>query len=154
MKPEVLQHGAYGKEVTAINRHLQLLLSPRLAALQLGFGQHMFLLMLSRKEGMNQKTLSEQLLLDKTTTAKAIRKLELEGYVRKEMDPADLRNHQLFLTDAGKAVVPKIEEALAEVMEIGIEGMSAEEYGEFMRLLKIVLNNFDKHAQSIRQHTE
>ncbi|WP_339294031.1 MarR family transcriptional regulator [Paenibacillus sp. FSL W7-1279] len=97
---------------------------------------------------MNQKTLSEQLMVDKTTTAKAIRKLESEGYIRKEIDPIDLRNQKIYLTDSGRAVVPKIEEALAEVMEIGTEGISAEEYLELIRLLKIILNNLNKHVQT------
>ncbi|MBY0161720.1 MarR family transcriptional regulator [Cytobacillus firmus] len=125
-----------------------MLLTPRLATLRLGFGQHMFMLLLSMKEGVNQKTLSEQLMVDKTTTAKAIRKLESEGYIHKEIDPIDLRNHKIFLTDTGKAVVPKILDALAEVMEIGTKGMSAEEYIELMRLLNIILNNLNNHVQT------
>ncbi|WP_306438113.1 MarR family winged helix-turn-helix transcriptional regulator [Paenibacillus sp. MDMC362] len=148
MKRMEFQNESYGKEITAINRHLHMLLTPRLAPLRLGFGQHMFLLMLSMKEEVNQKTLSEQLMVDKTTTAKAIRKLESEGYIRKEIDPVDLRNQKIYLTDSGRAVVPKIEEALAELMEIGTEGISAEEYLELMRLLKIILNNLNKHVQT------
>lgn len=139
---------SYGKEITAIHRHLHMLLTPRLATLRLGFGQHMFMLLLSMKEGVNQKTLSEQLMVDKTTTAKAIRKLESEGYIHKEIDPIDLRNHKIFLTDTGKAVVPKILDALAEVMEIGTKGMSAEEYIELIRLLNIILNNLNNHVQT------
>ena len=87
-------------------------------------------------------------MVDKTTTAKTIRKLESEGYIHKEIDPIDLRNHKIFLTDTGKAVVPKILDALAEIMEIGTKGMSAEEYIELMRLLNIILNNLNSHVQT------
>lgn len=152
MKRDEFQNESFGKEITAINRHLHSLLTPRLAMLRMGFGQHMFLLMLSMKEEVNQKTLSDQLMVDKATTAKAISKLESEGYIRKEIDPIDFRNQKIYLTDSGRTVVPKIEEALAEIMEIGSEGISTEEYLQLMRLLKIVLNNLNKHVKtSIRQ---
>lgn len=149
MNRDLFQQGAYGKEIAAIYRHLQILVSARLAPLRVGFGQHMFLLMLAKKEGLNQKTLSELLLVDKTTTAKAIRKLEKEGYVRREIDPVDFRNQNIYLTDDGKAIVPKIEEVLAEVMETGLAGIDLDEsgYKEFMDLLKVILTNFHRKVR-------
>ncbi|WP_244879043.1 MarR family transcriptional regulator [Paenibacillus lautus] len=49
---------------------------------------------------LGDKALSEKLLIDKTTTAKAIAKLEAEDYVRRETNPADNRYHLLYLTES------------------------------------------------------
>lgn len=99
------------------------------------------------QEPITQKKLSEKLLIDKTTTAKAIAKLEAEGYVRREVDPADNRYHLLFLTDAGREVVPKVQEALGRVKNKTRKGITDEEYDLLVSLLKIVLRNLTEQEE-------
>lgn len=120
---------------------MQMLISAELAPFRIGSGQYIFLMAISFQQPITQKMLSEKLLIDKTTTAKAITKLETEGYVRREPDPADNRFHLLYLTDAGREVVPKVQEALARVKDKTRRGMSDEQYDLFISMLKIVLHN-------------
>jgi DNA-binding MarR family transcriptional regulator len=78
---------------------------------------------IAKKEEISQKALSEELLIDKTTTAKAIGKLEAEGYVRRETDPIDGRYNLLYLTESGRAVVPKVQEVLDDLISKSKVGM-------------------------------
>ena len=138
-------HGPY---ISAIYRHMQVLISAELAPYRIGSGQYIFLMAISSRQPITQKELSEKLLIDKTTTAKAITKLEAEGYVRREIDPADNRYHQLYLTDAGREVVPKVQEALARVKSRTRKGIADEEYELFVNLLKIVLRNLTEQEDN------
>ncbi len=96
---------------------------------------------IANREPITQKELSKKLFIDKTTTAKAITKLEAEDYVRREADSADHRYHLLYLTDSGREVVPKIQEALARVKDKTRKGITDEVYGLLLNLLDTVLHN-------------
>ncbi|MWC29784.1 MarR family winged helix-turn-helix transcriptional regulator [Paenibacillus sp. MMS18-CY102] len=132
---------SHGQYISAIYRHMQVLITSELAPYRIGSGQYIFLMAIAFQEAVTQKELSEKLLIDKTTTAKAIAKLEAEGYVRREVDPADNRYQLLFLTDAGIEVVPKVQEALDRVKNQTRKGIADEEYSVMMRLLQTVLRN-------------
>ncbi|NHW38114.1 winged helix-turn-helix transcriptional regulator, partial [Paenibacillus aceris] len=137
-KGTVESHGQY---ISAIYRHMQVLISSELAPYRIGSGQYIFLMAIAFQQPITQKALNEKLYIDKTTTAKAITKLEEEGYVRRETDPADNRYHLLYLTDSGREVVPKVQEALARVKNKTRKGITDEEYDLFLSLLNIVLRN-------------
>jgi DNA-binding MarR family transcriptional regulator len=139
---------SYGKYISGIYRHLQILIAAELAPFRIGSGQYIFLMAITGKEKITQKALSEELLIDKTTTAKAIAKLEAEGYVRRESDPEDNRYHLLYLTEAGRAVVPKVQEALDHVRNNSCIGISDEEYAFMLGLLKKVLRNVSEQVRS------
>ncbi|MDF2724932.1 MAG: transcriptional regulator, MarR family [Paenibacillus sp.] len=123
---------------------MQIWISAELAPYRIGSGQYMFLMAIAFQQPITQKALSEQLLIDKTTTAKAIAKLEAEGYVRREADPADGRYHQLYLTEAGHEVVPNVQEALARVKNKLRKGISDEEYEALVGLMKVMLRNLSE----------
>jgi DNA-binding MarR family transcriptional regulator len=127
---------------------MQVLISAELAPFRIGSGQYIFLMATAFRQPVTQKELSETLLIDKTTTAKAIAKLEAEGYVRREPNPADNRYQLLYLTDEGREVVPKVQEALARVKNKTRKGIGDEEYDLLLRLLKIVLRNLTEKEET------
>lgn len=137
---------SYGKYISAIYRNMQILIAAELAPYRIGSGQYIFLMAIAGNERITQKALSEQLLIDKTTTAKAIAKLEAEGYVRREPDPVDKRYHFLYLTEAGRAVVPKVQEALDHIRHYSFIDISNEEYVLMLSLLKKVLRNVSEQV--------
>jgi DNA-binding MarR family transcriptional regulator len=132
---------SHGKYISAIYRHMQVMISAELAPYRIGSGQYIFLMAIAGQERLTQKALSEDLLIDKTTTAKAIAKLEAEGYVRREADPKDKRYQLLYLTEAGRSVVPKVQEALGRIKNVARRGIDDEEYAFMLNLLKKVLRN-------------
>ncbi|MGO4549143.1 MarR family winged helix-turn-helix transcriptional regulator [Paenibacillus sp. 2TAB23] len=138
---ETESHGQY---ISAIYRHMQVLISAELAPYRIGSGQYIFLMAIASHQPITQKALSEKLLIDKTTTAKAIAKLEAEGYVRREADTTDKRYQQLYLTESGQDVVPKVQEALDRVKTRTRMGIADEEYDRLINLLSIVLHNLSR----------
>ncbi|WP_239617979.1 MarR family winged helix-turn-helix transcriptional regulator [Cohnella mopanensis] len=123
---------------------MQVLISAELAPYRIGSGQYIFLMVIAFQEAITQKALSEKLLIDKTTTAKAIAKLEAESYVRREADPADNRYQLIYLTESGREVVPKVQQALDRVKNKTRKGITDEEYDLMMVSLKKVLRNLSE----------
>lgn len=138
---------SHGKYISAIYRHQQILIATQLQPYRIGSGQYIFLMAIAHREGITQKELAEELLIDKTTTAKAVAKLEAEGYIRRENDPEDRRFHLLYLTEAGGAVVPKVQEALDHVRTQSMVGIGSDEYALMLSLLKRVLRNVSEQAR-------
>ncbi|GMK37699.1 MarR family transcriptional regulator [Paenibacillus sp. CCS19] len=135
---------SHGQYISAIYRHMQVVISAELAPYRIGSGQYIFLMAIASGQPITQKALSEKLLIDKTTTAKAIGKLESEGYVRREVDPADNRYQLIYLTESGQEVVPQVQEALNRVKSRTRKGISDEEYDVLLGLLKTVLRNLSE----------
>ena len=96
MNKEILRE--IGKIYRALNSFSDFLMK----SINLEKGQYQFLMRVKENPGINQQDLSNILLVDKTTTAKAVKKLVAKGYIIKKVEQADKRNLNLYLTDKGK----------------------------------------------------
>ncbi|WP_430400536.1 MarR family winged helix-turn-helix transcriptional regulator [Flavobacterium sp.] len=90
------------REIGQIYRSVNSFSDYVMKSINLEKGQYQFLVRIKENPGINQKTLSSLLLVDKTTTAKAVNKLVVKGYINKEVDEVDKRNFNLYLTEKGK----------------------------------------------------
>ena len=108
----------------------------QLSHIGVGSGQFMFLLQLYRKDGRSQEELSEILSIDKGTTARAIKKLEEDGFLFRERDENDKRAYKIYLTDKGNDVKDTILDALNSWEDIITSRLSNEERA----ILDLLLN--------------
>lgn len=129
-----------GKLNAAVYRNLQSILNYKLLDIPIRGGQHDFLYVISKREGITQKELSQELYVDKSTTAKAVKSLVSLGYIRKEPSPDDKRFEKLYLTEKGQEIKVHIQNTFLELVEIAIKNLSAQEAEEAVRLLKIILD--------------
>jgi MarR family transcriptional regulator, organic hydroperoxide resistance regulator len=95
------------------------------------------LLMLSEKEGVNQKDISEYTCKDKTYVTRMVDHLEDQGFVLRKESKNDRRNKQVLLTAKGK----KLKEKLIPVVQDGIIGEAAKNFSKNeLDLFKSLLN--------------
>lgn len=130
-----------GKLTAAIHRNVQILLNHKLKGISIRSGQYDFFYVISRYEGITQKVLSEWLYISKSTTAKAVKNLIDNGYVRKEKDLEDNRFDRLYLTDKGKEISAQMQQTFMDVVEITTKNLSPLEIKQTKELLKKILNN-------------
>jgi len=98
-------------------------------------------MLLARKQNIIQETLVRHYHLDKGTIARAVRKLEDAGYIRRITDPDNRRAVRLFLTEKGEQVIPTLQ-AINHEWETRISsGLTAEEQATLRRLMKTVAQN-------------
>lgn len=130
-----------GKTMSILYRYRQIIINHKLRPYGLGSGQHIFLINIARHEGINQKDLTNLVKFDKATTAKALKKLEENGYIYRQCDEGDRRYNQLFLTEKGGKMMPVIMSTLVEITDDLIQGLTEEEQDHFSRCLETMLNN-------------
>lgn len=140
----------FAKYIAAIYRQQQILINHYLKPYGIGSGQYIFLMYISKTEGISQKELSTLMMIDKTTTTKAIKKLEDIGYIYRIKDLEDKRYFKLYITEKGKTFMPVLRDILNHVTNMVGESMHDDEYEEAIKALKLILNNVKSAVDSLK----
>lgn len=140
-----------GKHYSLLTRYKRILFTHQFDDCGVGSGQYMFLIHISENEGLSQKDLSHMIRMDKGTTTKAIKKLQEEGYVKTSCCYHDKRQHELYLTDEGKKLIPKLEAIIDNFYNTLFEGISEEDLEEYLRIGSIMENNLCRAVEKIKK---
>ena len=143
-----------GKSLSIVYRYRQIIINYRLKPYNLGSGQHIFLFNIAKNEGINQKDLTNLVMIDKATTAKALKKLEEHGYIYRQCNQNDRRYNQLFLTEKGHEMMPIITSILMEITEELAAGMTEAEIQYFSTFLDKMLNNAVEVVELLRSENK
>ncbi len=128
----------FGAVVSLVNRSRYVFLNNRLRPLGLSAGQFPVLMLLAREQNIMQEDLVRHYRLDKGTIARAVKKLEDRGYIRRITDPGNRRAVRLFLTERGEDAVPRLHTINREWENLVSAGLSDEERTTLHRLMKRV----------------
>lgn len=104
-------------------------------------GQHSFLTRISENPGINQENLSFLLKVDRSTTAKALKKLIEKGYVKKVHPENNKRDWILFITEEGAALNQSMESAVNSPMQQLYQGLSDREITRLYKSLQLMDTN-------------
>ena len=132
-----------GKYISQIYRKGRIFIGRGLEEYNIGQGQFMFLLELYIEDGRNQEELAEVLKIDKGTTARAIKKLEENGFIRREKDEKDKRSNKVYLTKEGKEMKGNILFVLNQWDKKMSEQLDEEERELMINLLRKVCSNIN-----------
>lgn len=105
-------------------------------------GQHSFLARIGENPGINQENLSFLLKVDRSTTAKALKKLQDKGYIQKKHPENNKKDWILFVTEEGRALWEEMEASVNGVFPDLYAGVSEKEF----QLLDQILARMDQNA--------
>jgi len=123
-------------------------LNDRLRPLGLSAGQFPVLMLLSREQNITQETLVRHYHLDKGTIARAVKKLETAGYIRRITDPGNRRAVRLFLTEKGEQALPALHAINRAWETLVFSGLSAQEKKICRSLMQTVARNVFAYMDS------
>lgn len=125
------------KELSIAHFHLGMLLDKTLEESQLKIkkGQNRFLWTIYKNEGLSQKELGALLHVEKATTANAVHKLIESGYIHKEENKLDRRIYQIYMTEEGKNIMPKLKKISEKINEKALKNFKEEEKKQFFEFL-------------------
>ncbi len=86
--------------------------------------------------------LAEKINRDKSTTTVLVRKLEAEGFITGEPDPADKRSRIIFLTAKGKQFNNTAMELSKDLLSTFYKGFDEKEKHLFYEFLLKIRDNF------------
>ena len=119
-----------------IHRARMMYLNNQLKSLNVTSSQFIYLIKLYRKEGQTQEDLANHLFVDKGTVARAVKKLEDNGFICRRTDPENRRRYLLYLTEDGLALMPDIINIIKDWENSINEGLSKAEKERINELLK------------------
>lgn len=129
-----------GKYIGELHRASGIYFSKKFSKFGIGSGQYVFLLNLYKNSGITQEELTEKVKLDKATTARAIKKLEDEGYVSRVKKENDKRAYRLELTEKAENIKEEVY-SIMEQWENKVRGCLTKEETEELINLLIKLRN-------------
>ena len=130
-----------GKHISILYRQSQIYFNAELKKYQLGSGQYIFLLSLLENEGINQEMLADIVKIDKTTTARAIAKLEGAGYLTREISQKDKRAYILHSTEKARTIRKTLDGILDRWNEVLLADFTAEDKKNLRQLLDRAIEN-------------
>jgi len=135
------RHRSIGRLISCAHRLTTSHIHNELGKYGIGSGQTLFLMRLYRGDGINQEALARDLMTDKATSMRAIKKLELAGYVRREIDPADKRSYKIYLAIKAEKLRPAVRRILDDWTNQLLTGFSREEKEKLFDFLERIVEN-------------
>lgn len=137
------------REIVTISRCVTAIRNEEFKEVNLTRGQHAFLIRVMENPGISQEDLSYMLRTDKTTTAKALRKLEDKKYIRKEKSKSDKRSWEIYPTDKLVQIYPLLLEKIESTAIKGLHIFEQEEKETILRYLQAIRLNIDAEWKDV-----
>lgn len=144
----------FGAVVSITSRGRFIFLNDRLRPLGLSAGQIPVLMLLYHEQNITQETLVRHYQIDKGTIARAVKKLEDAGFIRRITDPDNRRAVRLFLTEKGERIAPVLRQINREWEEQVCSGLSKMERETLTILMRTVAQNSHKHIENMGERTD
>ena len=140
-----------GKEINELARDIKKFLHYHLDGYSLGDGQFGILYDVFHNPGISQEKLSKTRNVDKTTIAKAVKKLINNGYIQREKDKTDKRVYCLLCTEKAVELMPKIERVIKLETEVLTEEFSEDEVKIFRKMMGKMTKSIDRHLRKMEE---
>jgi MarR family transcriptional regulator, organic hydroperoxide resistance regulator len=122
-------------------RSLVRALQMRLVEHGVSFGHWAFLRILWEKDGLTQRSLSEQAGVMEPTTFSALKAMEQMGYVTRRQMPENRKNIYVYLTPKGRALKAKLVPLAEDVNRIAVAGLPAADVARTREVLLAIIEN-------------
>ncbi|WP_373208203.1 MarR family winged helix-turn-helix transcriptional regulator [Enterococcus raffinosus] len=139
------------RDIGKIARALDSIANIEFKDYQLSKGQYLYLIRISENPGIIPDKLAEMIKVDRTTAARALKKLEEKGLIEKKADLQNKKIRRLFITSDGATLVPIIRLENEYSNQIALENLSEQEILVFSKTLKTVVENIDKEWVSVKK---
>lgn len=131
------------REIGMIARALDAISNIEFKQVQLTKGQYLYIVRIFEREGIFPDQLAELIKVDRTTAARAIQKLEKNGFIEKKDDPHNKKIKRLYTTEKGKAIYPFIRRENDFSNEMALRGLSEAERETLLHVLQRIRENVD-----------
>ncbi|MGG4169143.1 MarR family winged helix-turn-helix transcriptional regulator [Rossellomorea vietnamensis] len=139
------------REIGMIARALDSISNIEFKEYDLTKGQYLYLVRICEKPGIIQEKVAEMIKVDRTTAARAIKKLEINGFIEKKEDKENKKIKKLFPTEKGKTVYPFIKRENDHSNSVALEGFSESEAEILVDLLQRARKNIEKDWEYVKK---
>ncbi|MEC1290445.1 MarR family transcriptional regulator [Bacillus mojavensis] len=139
------------REIGMIARALDSISNIEFKEYNLTKGQYLYLVRICENPGIIQEKLAEMIKVDRTTAARAIKKLEMNGFIKKMDDEHNKKIKKLFPTEKGKDVFPVIKRENDHSNSVALAGFSEKEAETIFHLLQRIRKNVEVDWEYVKK---
>ena len=139
------------REIGMISRALDSISNIEFKEIELTRGQYLYLVRICEHPGIIQEKLAEMIKVDRTTTARAIKRLEEKGMVQSAADQKNKKIKKLYPTDKGKKIYPFIIREHHYSNQVALKGLTSAEVEQLQRMLKKVRQNVSEDWNFVKK---
>ena len=114
-------------------------------------GQYLYLVRICENPGIIMEKLIDLIKVDRTTAARAIKKLEKKGFIEKKFDEHNKKNKKLFPTGRGNNIYPFIIRENEYSNNIALKNFSEKETELLTDLLQRMRKNIDNDWKYVKK---
>ncbi|BDH63521.1 MarR family transcriptional regulator [Lysinibacillus sp. PLM2] len=139
------------REIGMIARALDSISNIEFKEYDLTKGQYLYIVRVCENPGIIQEKLAELIKVDRTTAARAIKKLVINGFIEKREDPQNKKIKRLFPTEEGEKIYPFLKREHDYSNSIALAGISETEVETLFNLLQKVRKNVEKDWEFVKK---
>lgn len=144
MKEDIL------RQIGSISRALDSIANIEFKDLKLNRGQYLYLTRIYEDPGIISDRLASALNVDRTTTARGVKKLEVAGLIYKETDKNNKKIKHLYVTSIGNKLAQEIEKENVYSNKLMTAGLSKDEQKQLQKYLKIIERNANENWSFVK----
>ncbi|MGR6899475.1 MarR family winged helix-turn-helix transcriptional regulator [Rummeliibacillus sp. BSL5] len=114
-------------------------------------GQYLYLVRICENPGIILEKLAEMIKVDRTTASRAVKKLDMNGFIEKKGDQHNKKIKRLYPTQKGQSVYPFIIRENDHSNKVALDGFSEEEAERTLQLLQKVRMNIEKNWDYVKK---
>ncbi len=104
-------------ELSFVNRKLRSLFDARVKERGLTLSRARALFALSRRNGLNQRELADELDIETPTIVRLLDGMEKQGFIERRVEHTDRRAKKIHMTDLGRSIATEIDKLACEIRE-------------------------------------
>ncbi|KWW17989.1 MULTISPECIES: MarR family winged helix-turn-helix transcriptional regulator [Peribacillus] len=139
------------REIGMIARALDSISNIEFKDFDLTKGQYLYLVRICENPGIIQEKVAEMIKVDRTTAARAIKKLENQGFIVKKNDDHNKKIKKLYPTDKGDRVYVYLKKEGEYTDKVALAGFSPKEIETMFHLLHKVRKNIEVDWEYVKK---
>ncbi|WP_104665830.1 MarR family winged helix-turn-helix transcriptional regulator [Ensifer adhaerens] len=133
--------------LSLVNRKLRAVFDARVKERGLTLSRARALFALTKKDGLNQRELADELDIETPTLVRLLDGMEKQGFIERRVEVSDRRAKQVHMTELGRTVADEILRLADEIRAEVLQGIDAAELAVTKRVVRAIADNVQSLAR-------
>jgi MarR family transcriptional regulator for hemolysin len=127
--------------LASVNRKLRALFDARVKERGLTLSRAKALFALSKRDGLNQRELADELGIETPTIVRLLDGMEKQGFIERRVEASDRRAKQIHMTARGRDIAGDIDKLACEIREQVLGGVDAKDKAVALQVVSLMNGN-------------
>lgn len=127
--------------LASVNRKLRSLFDARVKERGLTLSRARALFALSRRDGLNQRELADELGIETPTIVRLLDGMEKQGFIERRVEASDRRAKQIHMTRRGRDIADEIDKLACEIRKEVLGGVDDKDKATALQVVSLMAGN-------------